>query len=84
MTSMNISDIVPPTIVLRQENGTFTAIDASDDNYIEYVKVLISSDISDMLEKYDTVEITLKGGLKYPTVSEDNIDEGLIRYIVLR
>ena len=76
---------IPPLTILRQENGIFTTIDASDDNYIESVIVSISSDISDILEKHDTVEITLKG--VNSTVSEDsidNIDEDLIRYIILR
>lgn len=72
-----------PPVILRQENGIFTTIDTSDDNYVESVMVSISFDISEMLEKYDTVEITLKGANS--TVSEDNIDdEYLIRYIILR
>ena len=74
-----------PHVILRQENGIFTTIDTSDDNYIESVILSISSDISDILEKHDTVEITLKG--VNSTVSADiidNIDEDLIRYIILK
>ena len=69
----------PVTVLRQDESGMFTAVDGDVNKGIMN---LISRDIIEMINDYDTVEIELHGAVAADDGEE--LEESSIRYIIMR